>query len=49
MADSGKTNEPGAAAAEPANGDQQVRTAETPKGHITHMKPSFDTADISPF
>ena len=26
MADSGKTNETGAAAAQPANGDQQVRS-----------------------
>lgn len=29
MADSGKTNETGAAAAEPANGDQQVRRTYT--------------------
>lgn len=29
MADSGKTNEPGAAAAEPSNGDQQVRSTVT--------------------
>lgn len=29
MADSGKTNESGAAAAEAANGDQQVRSAAT--------------------
>lgn len=29
MADSGKTNETGAAAAEPANGDQQVRSTVT--------------------
>lgn len=29
MADSGKNNESGTAAAEPANGDQQVRSALT--------------------
>lgn len=28
MADSGKTNEAGAAATEPANGEQQVRSTE---------------------
>lgn len=30
MADSGKTNETGAATAEPANGEQQVRSTVTP-------------------
>lgn len=37
MADSGKTNETGAAAAEPTNGDQQVRSTVTQND--TYYKP----------